>query len=56
MAEVAGMITDSYKLADGGFDWKMIWIIPAGIALAVFLLFALFFSDKKKVAEGQVIV
>ena len=52
--EVAGMITDSYKLADGGFDWKMIWIIPAGIALAVFLLFALFFSNKKKVAEGAV--
>jgi nucleoside transporter len=52
--EVAGMITDNYKLADGGFDWKMIWIIPAGIALAVFLLFALFFSDKKKVAEGTI--
>jgi nucleoside transporter len=52
--EVAGMITDNYKLADGGFDWKMIWIIPAGIALAVFLLFALFFSDKKKVAEGAI--
>ncbi len=47
--EVAGMITDTYKLSDGAFDWKMIWIIPAGIAAVVFLLFSLFFNDKEKV-------
>jgi nucleoside transporter len=44
--EVAGMITDTYKLADGSFDWRMIWIIPAGIAAVVFLLFTVFFNDK----------
>jgi len=48
--EVAGMITDSYKLADGAIDWKMVWIIPAGIALVVFLLFSIFFTDKKETA------
>lgn len=47
---VAGWITDTYKLADGSFDWKMVWIIPSGIALVVFLLFAVLFTDKKKVA------
>ncbi|MBE9602839.1 nucleoside permease [Pedobacter sp. MC2016-24] len=46
--EVAGLITDTYKLADGSFDWKMIWGIPSGIAFVVFLLFAFFFNDKKQ--------
>ncbi|WP_443946150.1 nucleoside permease [Pedobacter sp. AW1-32] len=45
--KVAGLITDMYKA--GGFtDWKMVWIIPAGIAAAVFLLFTLLFNDKNK--------
>ena len=51
--EVAGMITDSYKLADGAVDWKMVWIIPAGIALVVFLLFSVFFNDKKETATAE---
>ncbi|MCX2572982.1 nucleoside permease [Pedobacter sandarakinus] len=45
---VAGKISDVYKSADGVMDWKMIWIIPAGIALVVFILFALVFNDKTK--------
>ncbi|MDD5149302.1 MAG: nucleoside permease [Flavobacterium sp.] len=53
--EVAGWITDNYKTLSGGVNWEMVWIIPAGIALAVFLIFALFFNDKsnsdKKVAS-----
>ncbi|MEO6638384.1 MAG: nucleoside permease [Ginsengibacter sp.] len=46
--EIAGMITDAYTSADGTFDWKMIWIIPAGIAFVVFLLFAVSFNDKNE--------
>ncbi len=46
--EIAGKITDAYKLADKDFDYKMIWLIPSGIAAAVFLLFAVFFKDEKK--------
>ncbi|MDQ7949245.1 MAG: MFS transporter, partial [Pedobacter sp.] len=44
---VAGQITEMYKV-NGAEDWKMIWIIPAGIAFVVFLIFALFFNDKTK--------
>jgi len=46
--EIAGYITDIYKTSENGFDWKMIWIIPAGIALGVFLLFAIFFNEKNE--------
>lgn len=46
--KVAGLITDAYKISENTFDWKMIWIIPAGIAFLVFLLFAIFFSDKNE--------
>ena len=46
--EVAGLISDTYKGADGTMNWKMIWIIPAGIAFIVFLLFAFFFNDKTR--------
>ncbi|WP_129716252.1 nucleoside permease [Pedobacter sp. SYP-B3415] len=45
--EVAGKITDTYKAADGAVQWEMVWLIPAGIAAVVFLLFALLFNDKK---------
>jgi len=46
--EIAGMITDSYKISEKVFDYKMIWIIPSIIAAAVFLLFTFFFKEEKK--------
>jgi nucleoside transporter len=46
--EIAGMITDAYKVSDKVFDYKMIWLIPSAIAAAVFLFFALFFKEEKK--------
>ena len=48
---VAGWITDNYKMVDGAINWQMVWIIPAGIAFAVFLLFALLFKEKNKAEE-----
>ena len=45
---IAGWITDNYKMLDGTINWQMVWIIPAGIAFAVFLLFALLFDSKKE--------
>jgi nucleoside transporter len=46
--EIAGIITDTYKTEAGGINWQMTWIIPAGIALVVFILFAVFFNDKNE--------
>ena len=46
--EIAGWITDIYKTSESAFNWKMIWIIPSMIALVVFILFALFFNEKKE--------
>lgn len=45
---VAGWITDNYKMLDGTINWQMVWIIPAGIAFAVFLIFAILFDSKKE--------
>ena len=46
---VAGKITDAYKISEKVYDYKMIWLIPAGIAFAVLLIFAIFFRDDKKI-------
>jgi nucleoside transporter len=55
--EIAGLITDTYKISETAFDWKMIWIIPSGIALVVFLLFAIFFNEKnEKVVDQNIII
>ena len=52
--EIAGVITDTYKTEAGGINWEMTWIIPAGIALVVFLLFAIFFNDKNEKPAVQI--
>ena len=44
---VAGLISDTYNSA-AGHNWHMIWLIPAGIAAAVMVLFMLFFKDKNQ--------
>lgn len=48
--EIAGMITDKYKTGDT-FNYQMIWLIPACIAAAVFLLFAISFKNEKVTVE-----
>ncbi len=52
---VAGKITDAYRISENVFDYKMIWLIPAGIAFVVLLIFALFFNgkEKKKITDAQ---
>ena len=43
---ISGYIVDAYAI-DGGHDWKSIWLIPAGIAGVILLLFAVSFREKK---------
>ena len=44
---VAGKISTAYLVSDGMHDWETIWMYPAGFALAVFILFAIFFKTEK---------
>ncbi|MGO4920332.1 nucleoside permease [Maribacter spongiicola] len=44
---VAGKISTAYLLEDGKHLWESIWMYPAGFALAVFILFAIFFKTEK---------
>jgi len=43
---IAGQIVDNYKLSETAHNWRAIWLIPAGIAAVVMLLFLLFFKDR----------
>lgn len=49
---VSGPIVDAYATADG-HNWKIIWLIPAGVAALVLLLFVLFFKEKKQPVKLQ---
>jgi nucleoside transporter len=45
---IAGKVTDSYKLADHQYNYKMVWLIPAAIAFVVMIIFTLLFRDKNE--------
>jgi len=44
---IAGLVAEKYSTANG-HDWKSIWLIPAAISFAVFVLYAALFKDDKK--------
>ncbi|MCF0050226.1 nucleoside permease [Dyadobacter chenwenxiniae] len=43
---LAGLVADMYTV-NGVKDWTSIWMVPAGIAAIVLVLFVLFFKDNK---------
>lgn len=45
---ISGPIVDAYKTGANSHNWHTIWLIPAGIAAAVLVLFMLFFRDSNK--------
>lgn len=48
---IAGIVADVYTV-DGIKNWTSIWMVPAGIAAIVLILFVLFFQDNKIKAEA----
>ncbi|PHN94783.1 MFS transporter [Maribacter sp. 6B07] len=44
---VAGKISTAYVINDKEHIWQTIWMYPAGFALVVFILFAIFFKTEK---------
>jgi nucleoside transporter len=49
---VAGQITEYYKTSEG-HNWPRIWLVPAGFAFLVMLIFWAFFKEKEKEAKGK---
>jgi nucleoside transporter len=41
--------TADYFTVEGAYQWQSIWLVPAGIAVAVLLYFILFFNEKKEI-------
>jgi nucleoside transporter len=45
----SGFLTEKYSFITNGvthYDWQSVWLIPAGIAFVVTILFVLFFTEK----------
>jgi nucleoside transporter len=46
---ISGPIVDHWKISDTAHNWTTIWLIPAGIAAFVFLVFVIFFKDSNQI-------
>jgi nucleoside transporter len=42
-AFVSGAVVNAYRLADGTHDWRSVWMVPAGGAAVILVLFAMLF-------------
>jgi nucleoside transporter len=52
-SKLSGMVLDMYTRPDGTKDWLSVWLVPAGIAAAVLIVFVLLFTDKKKAVPNE---
>lgn len=49
-AQLFGRLVASYSPEGGPVDWRMIWAVPAGFALAVLIAFVLLFRERRATA------
>ncbi|GAA4396253.1 MFS transporter [Nibrella viscosa] len=47
-SKMSGLVADMYTGADGKIDWTSVWMVPAGIAGVVLLLFIFMFTDRQR--------
>ncbi len=47
-SKLSGIVLDQYTQPNGTKDWLAVWLVPAGIAALVLVVFVLLFTDKKK--------
>jgi nucleoside transporter len=50
---LSGRIVDRHKIGESGHDWIQIWLIPAGIAAAVLVVFLLLFRNQPEKTGKQ---
>jgi nucleoside transporter len=46
---ISGPIVDHWKTSETSHNWQTIWLIPAGIAAVVLLVFLVSFTDKNRI-------
>lgn len=53
---LSGIVKDMFKTGNG-VNWTYFWLVPAGIAAVVLLVFVLLFTDKKRIraTEGELV-
>lgn len=51
-SKLAGIVRDIYTVNDK-VDWTSFWLVPAGIAAVVLVLFVLMFNDRKKTVPAE---
>jgi nucleoside transporter len=54
---VSGRVVSNFTMTGNvlAHDWRAIWIVPAAMAAVVFLLFAVFFQEKRVTADESVL-
>ena len=52
---LSGQVVDAHKMTADLHDWRAIWLIPAGIAVAVLAVFLLLFKDNNAPVPAETI-